>query len=98
MFTELSPLFIPLAAFLGCALSPVIGWALNYRDALKAGTTPESFNFKQLSASVVIAFLAGFYELSQYSAAASVGAPDLVNAFVAGFSFDAILKNLIGVK
>lgn len=45
----------------------------------------------------VIVVIAAIIFLGQYSAAVSVGLPDLELAFIAGFGADKIVKNAMGI-
>ena len=94
----LSPMFIPLAVFLGGILAPILGWARAYLDSKKTPDTEiEKIDPKRLGASAVIAVIAAIIFLGQYSTALSVGLPDLELAFIAGFGADKIVKNAIGI-
>lgn len=96
-----SPLFIPLAVFIGGVLAPILGWARAYLDSKKVAavttTTIEKIDMKRIMASGVIAAIAAVIFLGQYSGAVSVGLPDLELAFIAGFGADKIVKNAIGI-
>lgn len=100
--TNLSPLFIPVAVFIGGICAPILGWARAYLDSKKvAGTVQdagiEKFDYKKLIASAIISAIAALIFLGQYASAVSVGIPDLEIAFVAGFGADKIVKNAIGL-
>jgi hypothetical protein len=101
MFQTVSPLWIPVAVFLGGVLAPVLGWARAYLDSKNRAevmpTPIEKLDYKRIIASGFIAVIAALIFLGQYSAAVSVGLPDLELAFVAGFGADKIVKNAIGI-
>lgn len=98
MFQELSPTWIPLAVFIGGILAPVLGWARAYQNSKSSGKGDvEHFEYKRLLASGIISAIAALIFLGQYSAAISVGLPDLELAFIAGFGSDKIVKNAIGI-
>jgi len=96
MFQAVSPLWIPVAVFVGGVLAPILGWARARLNATRAGTT-ERLEIGRILASAIIALLAAVIFLGQYSAAVSVGLPDLELALVAGFGADKIVKNTIGI-
>jgi len=89
MFTDLSPMWIPVAVFAGGIISPFLGWATAYRESGKA----EKISWLKVASSAVIGVIAAFVFFGQYSSAVSVGIPDMELAFVAGFGADKILKN-----
>ncbi len=102
MFNSLSPLFIPLAVFAGGCIAPILGWAMNYRTSkalqkVAESTPTEQLDWGRVGASAIIAAVAGFLFWGQYSAAISVGLPDIELAFIAGFGADKIVKNVIGI-
>lgn len=97
MLLQMSPFWIPLAVFLGGVLSPILGWARANQNAKAAGGEGESLNWKKVAASAVIAFIAAVIFFATYSAAISVGFPDLITAFIAGFGADKIVKNGVGI-
>jgi len=96
MFLDMSPMWIPVAVFIGGVLAPILGWARARLDAKKTGDV-EGLQWERVVASAIIAAIAAFIFLGQYSAAISVGLPDLELAFVAGFGADKIIKNAIGI-
>jgi hypothetical protein len=97
MFQAVSPFWIPVAVFFGGILAPLLGWAIANRDASIAGQAHEPLEMRRVGASAVISFVASLIFLGQYSAAISVGLPDLELAFVAGFGADKIIKSTIGI-
>lgn len=107
MFTELSPLFIPVAIFLGSVIAPVLGWVRAYQDSKKSqieaaiANEPippvEPLDWKKVGISAFIGVLAGLIEFGLYNTAVSVGYADLLTAFIAGFGADKIVKNAIGI-
>ncbi len=97
MIPTMSPIWVPVAVFFGGIMAPILGWAVANRDAKKAGEEHEKLELRRVGSSSIIAFVAALIFFGQYSAAVSVGLPDLELAFIAGFGADKIIKGAVGI-
>lgn len=83
--------FIVGAVFAGGVLSPILGYLRAKKDE------QEQFDWGSFVASVLIAAIAGLIVAGMYYSQPAIALPDIINAFVAGFGADKIVKNVIGI-